>query len=141
MCLKWRALSFFCAKLQTDLSKSYTVHVPYSGTYRRRKSQNMQGRETGEQTNNRHLLWKQVNSIFFCKDQFQALTLHGRKSIVRDWQEKGRNVDFSSFLLRASQSISLKVVVVLLVVVVVGVVVVSLVILCKNVSILVNKYL
>ncbi len=42
------------------------------------------------------------------------------------------------FLLRASQSISLKVVVVLLLVVVV---VVSLVILCKNVSILVNKYL
>ncbi len=44
------------------------------------------------------------------------------------------------FLLRASQSISLKVVVVLVLVVVVVVVVVSLVILCKNVSILVNKY-
>ncbi len=56
-----------------------------------------------------------------------------RESCQETWQV--RITKFIIFLLRASQSISLKVVVVLLVVVV------SLVILCKNVSILVNKYL
>ncbi len=46
----------------------------------------------------------------------------------------------TDFSLRASQSISLKVVVVLVVLLVI-VVVVSVVILCKNVSIHINKYL